>query len=416
LHELMARQRASVLPLIETLGEGLDETLADPLIARAIVAGVAPGRVWVDDPERPRSTLFWDHDANLCLVGDSDNRTFSQGLDTLLVDVLLPQAAERRTWGYVLRCGPGWQAPAQEWLHSLHPIEDLRQNYVHRAPDQVAAPDGVPEGLALLPVDADFIAHEEWLNIDEVLDWMRQCWASTEAYLEQGFGYALVDASGLLSWCLAEYVVPGACSLGIETDIGHQRQGLGTLVARAALAECARRGLEPHWDCWATNAPSVALARKLGFELVSEYSVLFGWWNPVDHLAIRGSVALRRGKSQEGVRLIERALTRYQEGDTEDAPDDALLTNRSDLSWSLLFGHGGSRVARWYVTAARTRMQLGDMDAAVAHLKGSLDNNWRGADKLESAPEWAPLHGAPGWAELLERLTPPSELDEDEAE
>lgn len=55
--------------------------------------------------------------------------------------------------------------------------------------------------------------------------------------------------------------------------------GLATLTARAFVVRCVREGIAPHWDCWTTNLPSVAVAEKVGFVKALEYTVWFGKMN-----------------------------------------------------------------------------------------------------------------------------------------
>jgi RimJ/RimL family protein N-acetyltransferase len=64
------------------------------------------------------------------------------------------------------------------------------------------------------------------------------------------------------------------CGIGIETVATYRGRGLARATAQALLGECASRGLVPHWDAWADNLPSVAVAKRIGFELVEEYAVL----------------------------------------------------------------------------------------------------------------------------------------------
>jgi hypothetical protein len=50
---------------------------------------------------------------------------------------------------------------------------------------------------------------------------------------------------------------------------------------------CAERGVTPHWDCWTSNLPSVAIAEKLGFHKVETYPILAGDFGAVQPQARR---------------------------------------------------------------------------------------------------------------------------------
>jgi RimJ/RimL family protein N-acetyltransferase len=86
----------------------------------------------------------------------------------------------------------------------------------------------------------------------------------------------VVGERQIVCWCTAEYVSCGWCGIGIETIQAYQRRGLATATATAFLAHCAAHGIQPHWDCWANNVPSVRVAEKVGFALVEEYEVHCG--------------------------------------------------------------------------------------------------------------------------------------------
>jgi len=74
-------------------------------------------------------------------------------------------------------------------------------------------------------------------------------------------------------WCTAEYVSDRKLGIGIETLPAYQGRGFATLTAAAFVQLCCARGLMPHWDAFQSNAPSLAVARKVGFEPVAEYAV-----------------------------------------------------------------------------------------------------------------------------------------------
>ena len=54
------------------------------------------------------------------------------------------------------------------------------------------------------------------------------------------------------------------------------RRGFATITASAFVEHALEQGLTPHWDSWKMNLPSVAVAHKVGFRLISEYAVFTG--------------------------------------------------------------------------------------------------------------------------------------------
>ena len=47
-----------------------------------------------------------------------------------------------------------------------------------------------------------------------------------------------------------------------------------TAATEAFLTHCATASITPHWDSWASNTPSVAVAEKTGFRKIETYSIL----------------------------------------------------------------------------------------------------------------------------------------------
>jgi hypothetical protein len=43
---------------------------------------------------------------------------------------------------------------------------------------------------------------------------------------------------------------------------------------QAFATHCAANQITPHWDAWADNSPSVAVAEKTGFRKIESYSIL----------------------------------------------------------------------------------------------------------------------------------------------
>ena len=62
---------------------------------------------------------------------------------------------------------------------------------------------------------------------------------------------------------------------------GMARKGLAAAVGAAFVKLCLDCGVEPAWDCFDYNEPSVRLAARLGF--VNKYDYLFYSFNrPID--------------------------------------------------------------------------------------------------------------------------------------
>ena len=48
------------------------------------------------------------------------------------------------------------------------------------------------------------------------------------------------------------------------------------MVAGEFVRHALASGVNPHWDCWTSNTPSVRVAEKVGFADMYDYKVAIG--------------------------------------------------------------------------------------------------------------------------------------------
>ncbi len=240
----------------------------------AIIAGNSPATAWTDDLAAPSTALIWDRAHCLYLGGDY------LGGDYLDRD----------------RARTGWQdlfrteiAPAGSGLFKLYakePVREVagraletRERVLYRAPSHGVDPHCLPQdpaGVQVSSITESFANLAKLANFGAVVDEIESCWTSMAAFREAGFGFCAHDGDTIMSWCTAEYVSEGQCGIGIETAPAFRERGLATLTAGAFVRHCSGAGVLPRWDSWSANLPSVAVAKKLGFQKIETYSVSVG--------------------------------------------------------------------------------------------------------------------------------------------
>ena len=267
------------------------------LVIEAVIAGSFRATLWVDDASAPRTALLWDGSHGIYLVGPVARP--AEWRDLLAREVRpaahgffkadVPDAVADAVFaGHDLRRRDRVFYAA----HSLAP--SARSDKSGWSPDLSGA--GAVEGTAHSAGAAHSASAERWTGdglrisevagcLDELADLanaadllaeIEYMWPSVDAFRRDGFGFAAHDDSTVAGWCTAEYVSPGRCGIGIETVAAFQRRGIATATARAFLARCATNGVTPHWDAWAANLPSVAVAERIGLTLVESYHVHVG--------------------------------------------------------------------------------------------------------------------------------------------
>lgn len=90
-------------------------------------------------------------------------------------------------------------------------------------------------------------------------------WGSYEAYVEHGFGFALLIGDEIASSITATIVSDRYALVNVATEPGFRLRGFATLVGARFVEECLARGLLPVWDTDDTNLGSMATARRLNF-------------------------------------------------------------------------------------------------------------------------------------------------------
>lgn len=274
------------------------------LVIDAVLAGNSPGLIWADDARNPRSALLWDGGRCFYLAGAADNGPLNEEWAELLSGQVLPQAAARGLDVFKVHyTGPEWERPAAAAFRCLAVTQRTRVFYAlapetaGREPLSATSGAGAADpagaegaagtrsagageresaGLVLRPFDRNLVADPGLVHRDELLAEIESMWTSVQRFLDYGFGLCLLQGNEIACRCTAEYVSGRQCGVGIATRAGYQNRGLATLTTRAFLARCRHEGIAPHWDCWTTNLPSVAVAEKVGFVRLLECPVWVG--------------------------------------------------------------------------------------------------------------------------------------------
>ncbi|HEX2906181.1 MAG TPA: GNAT family N-acetyltransferase [Phototrophicaceae bacterium] len=271
MHPLPFEQFATVRPLF--IGQHLE------LVIDGIIAGNSPVLIWVDDLARPRTAYIWDKFHCHYLAGNPHNATFNAELCGLIAEQLLPTITPPVF--VKVTYTPEWEPhvpalfPAIEL--KLYPRVFLTLNNFNGSEWRRR----IPDGFTMQPINAALLGNTSLNHVTEVLAEIRQCWPSVEQFLANGFGFCLVHhQEEIAGWCTGEYRSAGKCGIGIETVEAYQRRGLAQLTASALVEHALAAGLAPHWDSWARNVPSVAVAEKIGFRVAVNYSAYVGVFEP----------------------------------------------------------------------------------------------------------------------------------------
>jgi RimJ/RimL family protein N-acetyltransferase len=216
---------------------------------------------------------------------------------------------EKQPTAAALRIGDGWYVvgiPSDEFLEDLHDLlphdsytvfvfgtsiterqrrvlfGDLyfvcaESRYAQRiSPEEILHP--LPDGYDILPVDRQLLAGNLESTAD-IKESILSMWPSLATFETNGFGFAAVHESQIVSRSYTDCVCGDRCEIGIETNPHHRLKGLGAHVASRTANEAFRRGFKRvGWMSWANNAGSIAVSKKAGFSEVCQYDVYINHW------------------------------------------------------------------------------------------------------------------------------------------
>ena len=246
---------ARVLPLLQ--GVEIRSHLA---LAHAVLEGRQEGTIFVDDIACPQTALLCPRNGFFFPFGNAE----TGALDRFVPDLLAHHLVDKPL---ILATSAAWQGK----LDSLFTVRGSRVGYDFPG-RRVPLPDWrerVPPGLALERMTAAVVAR--W---SEGIDpWVIQIWGGAEAFEARCFGCCLLAGGSIVSFATACGIGGGEAEVEVGTVPPYRGRGLAALACSAFIEECLTRGLAPAWSCEAGNAPSAALARKLGFREAEEVPV-----------------------------------------------------------------------------------------------------------------------------------------------
>ena len=263
--ELSANQYARVRPIFEDLRYNL---VIDSVIDRH-----TPAWVFVDDDRNPTTAWMWNRQDAMLLAGGAENDAVNRALGELISDRVIPDARRRLIPQLSLHYAPQAWENKQDLILPDKAAEKACRRFYTLDRLQLDWRAGMPPGYEMVRLDEAFLKNSALHNIGEVVGWVRSFWHSIRDFTRTGFGFGVLHGESIISWCLSVYASGDNFELGLATAPDHRNQGFATLTAAACVEHCLLNSLVPHWHCWDDNAPSIAVAEKVGFARPVSYQV-----------------------------------------------------------------------------------------------------------------------------------------------
>lgn len=244
------------------------------LFARAVVEQKAPGKVFVDNLDNPK-TFYVLHSYGMSLLfGDWNNFEFNNQFKKYALN-----------YDHIRKNYERMQVFPDEWNNTL---SNLLGNYLVKCDHNKEEPDVVE-----LSTRINFkFSYEKYLNrikrdIGNV-EIMRTdanifnnmpgavvpkyYWHNNNDFLENGVGFSLLYKEQIAATAFSSWMIDDKLEIGIETVEEFRGKGFAEKVCEAIIDYCIINKYEPVWSCRKENIGSYKLALKLGFEPVMEIS------------------------------------------------------------------------------------------------------------------------------------------------
>jgi GNAT superfamily N-acetyltransferase len=241
--------------------------------ARAVVEGVNPGRIFVDDVNSPTSGLIWlGNNDGFIFIGNERNVRFNTQLNHFIDTVIVP---ETKKVGLTWFEGIGNHSKWNETIKKVFKDRDLgswnQRVYTLRKEDYKGTFEFTSEEGYKIVKMSEVLSDNSIKNFEFLHSKIEEFWSSSKAFLNEGVGYCVVYKNEIVSVCFSGFVVNNVHCIDIETLKEHQGKKVAQKVARTFVEDCLANNLVPYWDCMESNKPSIAVAEKIGFRNVFNY-------------------------------------------------------------------------------------------------------------------------------------------------
>ena len=271
IHPLPIDQFFKARPLFERL------TQSQPMCT-AVLEGIYPGKVYVDDPAEPRTALlttYIESEANgiwCFLAGNPANPGFSQAVNN---GIFSRQLIAEGVPILFFTCDPDdWGGQMDRIVAPRPPIWFERNHFIGR---QVSFNwrAAVPPGFSVERISGD-LRQLPGLHLPEDIAATLEKWEQISDTRFRDFGFVTLDRTGpqpvIASWATIDFIAAGAGDLGFFTQPDYRQRNLGTIAVSVALEYGFANGLQQvNWTCDAGNPGSMRTAEKLGLERIEDY-------------------------------------------------------------------------------------------------------------------------------------------------
>lgn len=247
----------------QTITDMFDISMPTGIRALAVLAGGNNGKIFTDDPEHPRWAFVWEaDDGTLYRGGKYDKHALLEAVGLLRQEGIVALGfRDGDSTMDLFPADPDAGAECFEFDRSIG------------ASDLSPFLDKLPAGYQIHRMDKSL--WEQSPRRDESLN----RYGSADNFLDHGLAICITQHGETVCEAYADMEIMGLREIGIRTESDHRNKGLATIACAHLIKLCEEAGTGAYWDCVKSNAGSITLAYKLGFQNKRNYKLL-AWFKP----------------------------------------------------------------------------------------------------------------------------------------
>lgn len=235
-----------------------------PTFCYSVLNRMIPGVVYADNSKCPKSALVGTKSGIYFIVGDETNHTFNHSFQAFYIH----QAQEKRARFTLFSSTAKWDATINKLLKDAT-VQMKRYSFAFHPNKCSLEPMQIPKEFILKRIDETTIQYSTEFNHS----YYEEYWGSVANFLANGFGYCVLHNERVVSECTSIFVGDAIAEVDIATHKEYRGNGLAFITAKAFIHHCLKNNFIPRWDCDVNNLASIKLAKKLGFDHPTEYSI-----------------------------------------------------------------------------------------------------------------------------------------------
>ena len=236
----------------------------------SIINGFHPGRIFVDNKNKPKTAFAWAIGRWAYIDGITNNLDFINSLPKLIKETIIPDSQNRlkMDWFELYACGsPKWETIIDNIIKPFDSSKHFESVYIwdKQIYSDFRATYNFPSNISIKKTDFPIISEKA----------LKSSLVPNKFKTKTTFGFSVMSKDEELAHCRSTgFEVGKTFMINVIThDADYRKKGYATIASVALLDFCLENKLVPLWETTEDNIGSQKLAKKLGFVRDQTYPV-----------------------------------------------------------------------------------------------------------------------------------------------